>query len=117
MLLDLLQILAPGRLLAAQSGEPDFIRLEGSHERLDFPQLAALRGILAVQHAKLRFLLSNRLLRNDVDNIQVSIAGRAIAEFTCLREMIAGFEKRGRNSRKSFSHQVKHDDVLGLEYR
>ena len=97
MLFRFLQIFPSWRLFAAQPGKPQFVRFERGHQRLNLAQLAALRGIAAVQDAELRFLLRHSLLRNGVHDIERPFARHAIAIFVSAGEMIAGIEKHHGN--------------------
>ena len=115
VVLDDLQVLARGRLFAAQAGEPDVILLQGFEKRLDLAQIAALAGIGAVQDAELGFLLGDGFFRREILEIQIPGLGHAVAIGVGFGKVVAGIEKQHRNIRHALAQKVEDDHVLGLE--
>src|SRR5262249_37747578 len=71
VLFDLAQILSRWGLLATKPSEPNLEWLQRLHQGFYFSQLAALRGIFAIQNAEFGLLLRDSLLWYDVDEIQI----------------------------------------------
>lgn len=115
MLLELSETFSRGRLLPAQTGEPDLEGFERLHKRLDFPQLAASGGVVAIQNSECGLLLWHRFLGKNVDKVEPPIPGKLIAKLNRFRKVISGFEKEYRDIRKALSQQIQHDDVFGLK--
>src|SRR5882724_4451218 len=115
VLLDLLQILAGGRLFAAQPREPNIEGFKRSHQGLYLAQLAALRGLLAIKNSKLRLLLFDCFLWKYIHQVQRPLLGHAISVLIGLGKVISGVEKQYGNIRHPLPQKVQHDDVLGLE--
>ena len=111
-MLDDFQILARGRLLAAQAREPDVVILERRKKRLDFAQLAAAAGIGAIEDSELRFLLGDRLLRGEILQVQIPCFRHAIAIRVRFGEVIAGIEKEHRNLRQALAQQIERRSCL-----
>ena len=111
----LLQVFARGRLFAAQSGEPCFVRAQRVQERIDLAELAAFRGIVAIHDAKSGFLRGDRLFWNGVDQVEIPFTRNRVAEFVCFGEVISRFEKKHRNRWDTFAEKMQDDHVFGLE--
>jgi hypothetical protein len=112
---DLLQSFAGRRLFSSQSREPDVKRFECTHERFDFAQLAAPCGLAAVQNAKCRLLLSDRLSRKNIDQLKRPLLCHSIAIFTGLRKVISGIEKQHGKVWDSIPKEMRHYHVFGLK--
>jgi hypothetical protein len=110
MLLELSEIFSRGRLLPAQTGEPDLEGFERFHERFDFPQLAASGGVVAIQNPKRGLLLWHRFLGKNVDKVEPPIPGKLIAKLNRFRKVISGFEKEHGNIRQALSQQIQHNE-------
>src|SRR5882724_4664439 len=115
VLLDLLQIFAGGRLFAAQPREPNIEGFKRSHQGLYFAQLAALRGLLAIENSKLRLLLFNCFLWKYIHQVQRPVLSHAISILIGLGKVISGVEKQYGNIRHPLPEEVEHDHVLSLE--
>ena len=103
------------RLLAAQSREPHFVILEPFHQRFNFSQMAAARGIGAVEDPERGFLRGDRLFGGEIFQIQMPLALHAIAVRVGFREMVTGIEKQHRDLRLLRNHQVNQRHALGLK--
>ena len=84
-------------------------------ERIDFAELAAFRGIIAIQDAKSGFLRGDRLFWNGVDQVEIPFTRNRVAEFVCFGEVISRFEKKHRNRWDTFAEKMQDDHVFGLE--
>src|SRR3984893_6990133 len=93
------KVLSSRRLLTPQTGEPNLERFERFHQRFDLSQLAALRGIFAIQDPELRFLLLDRFAGKYVYQIQFPFCCDAIAKLIGISEMVASLQKQNRNFR------------------
>src|SRR5207247_8215240 len=86
-----------------------------SHQGLYLAQLAALRGLLAIENSKLRLLLFDCFLRKYIHQVQRPLLSHAISILIGLDKVISGVEKQYGNIRHPLPEKVQHDDVLGLE--
>jgi hypothetical protein len=63
----------------------------------------------------LGLLLGNGVLRQQVDEIQLPLAGHAVAIGIGLGKVVAGVEKENRNARIEFERQLGEQHIFGLK--
>ena len=115
MVLNNLEIPARGRLLAAQTGEPEVELFERLKKRLDFAQVAAAAGIGAIENSERRFLIGDGLFRGEILNVQIPLPRHAVPISVGFCEVIAGIEEQDWNIRQPLAQQIEDDHVLRLE--
>src|SRR5437870_1150762 len=94
MLLHFFEVFSRWGLLSAQSGKPDLELAESLHQGFHFSQLAALRGIRAIENSKQGFLLFHRIFWKHVRQVERPLLRHAIAILVCLCKVVAGIQKQ-----------------------
>src|SRR5262249_30335743 len=109
--LDLFEVRAARRLIAAKRRKPDVVVLERREERADLVDVAARLGALGLPQADLPL----RSLQGD--QIQVVALRHLVAVLERLREVVKRLEKQDRDIWSHLQQQIRQDDALGLEAR
>ena len=94
---------------------PLLMLLLGVEEWADFAQFAALVGRGLVEQAVFALLFGDGLRGQQVDEVQLPVAGKLVAIGVGFGEVIAGVEKQHRDARRENRRQFCQKHIFGLK--
>ena len=103
------------RLLAAQTGEPDFVVRQRAQQRLHFADLAALVRVDLIKLAVQGLVLFERRHRQNVHQVELPLARHAVAVFIGLPKVVPGLQKQHGNVRPHLPQHMEDNHILRLK--